>query len=112
MNIEQVVKKCNADLNEIMQNITDIKGEHFTEALSLHISFGSLVTMISLVRRNPAEPALGKAAESLAIDVAAKAMSTVSRLMDMPEKDLDELLAWSTRIRDIVESNLSLRKDT
>jgi hypothetical protein len=110
MNLEDAIKKCNQDLDDIMSSISSIKGKQFAEVLALHINYCTLVSLTGLLREQDIDPRLCEMINKTSVICASASLGLICGALSMTEKDTQEIIAWGERLHQMVQSNINLTK--
>lgn len=107
MNIDDAIKKCSSDLDEIMQSIEAIKGQRFVEILAIHINFTTLVRLVNSLKDEDIDEKLREAISYTAVTVATTSLALLTTSNGMDEADVNELISWGDRLEKMVHSNFN-----
>lgn len=107
MTFDEVMQKCNTDLDEMMSSIDAIKGRQFAQLLALHINYCTLITLTGYLDDEEGNSTLNKALRRTAFLCASESLSQLCKMAGLDEKATKELIDWGDRLHDMISSNLN-----
>lgn len=110
MNLEDAIKKCSSDLDDIMQSIEAVKGQRFVEILAIHINFTTLVRLVNSLKGEDIDEKLFEAIQYTAITVATTSLALLTSASKMGEAEVNELISWGDRLEKMVKDNFNQAK--
>jgi hypothetical protein len=110
MNLNEAVKKCSQDLDDMMSSISAIKGKQFAKILALHLNYCTLVSLTALLRDEDVNPKLCEMLCKISVICASTSLATLCEALSLSDADTQEIIDWGERLHHMVQSNINLTK--
>lgn len=105
MSMEQVLTKTREDIYEMLDTVGAVKGENYRLALAHHMNLLSLMTAVKWLMDSSDNDMLNTATNKLLVESCAQSMHLITKLAQMSEQDIEELMGWGDRLHQVIQTN-------